>query len=77
MNPYTQYDDSVSIAKGIGIMLMVLGHSGFYQYGTALLGMFHMPLFFFISGYCFNLRHLDNWSGYAIKRIRKLYIPFY
>lgn len=43
-------DDFITIAKGIGIILMVLGHSGFYDYGNAVIHMFHMPLFFFVSG---------------------------
>ena len=37
-------NESVSIAKGIAILLMVLAHSGFYRYGCLWINIFHMPL---------------------------------
>lgn len=76
MDSNIQYDNSVSFAKGIGILLMVLGHTYFSAYGYALIYMFHMPLFFFLSGYCFKQSHLDDFRSYARKRISKIYIPF-
>lgn len=41
-----------SIVKGIGIILMVIGHasSPFHDF----IYLFHMPLFFMISGFFFN-----------------------
>lgn len=71
-----QYDHSLSFAKGIGIMLMVLGHTYFSTHGYTLIYMFHMPLFFFVSGYCFRKSHLEDFRNYAKKRISKIYIPF-
>lgn len=54
------------IAKGIGIILVVYGHvargvynaglpmdEGFYRQVDSIIYSFHMPLFFFISGYFF------------------------
>ena len=53
----------VDIAKGIGILLVVLGHNlrglfssgiikktGFFFYMESIIYSFHMPLFFFLSG---------------------------
>ena len=76
MNNSLQFDNSVSFAKGIGIMLMVLGHTFFSAYGYAVIYMFHMPLFFFLSGYCFRVSHLENFKNYAMKRISRIYVPF-
>ena len=76
MNNNIQFDDSVSFAKGIGIMLMVLGHTFFFAYGYRVIYMFHMPLFFFLSGYCFKESHLGNFRNYAKKRISRIYVPF-
>ena len=53
-------DHGVSIAKGIAIILMVLAHTRFSQYGGFYINMFHMPLFFFMSGYCFKEKYLDE-----------------
>ena len=76
MNYSIQFDNSVSFAKGIGIMLMVLGHTFFSAYGYAVIYMFHMPLFFFLSGYCFRVSHLEDFRNYAKKRVNRIYIPF-
>ena len=51
-------DNSVSIAKGIAIILMVLAHTRFSEYGNYWINMFHMPLFFFFAGYCFKDKYL-------------------
>lgn len=57
INTITKRDDLLDIVKGIGIMLVVLGHTlqGIYtdfdnNLVFRLIYSFHMPLFFFISG---------------------------
>lgn len=52
--------ESVTIAKAIGIILMVVGHSGLGGYPIRFIYLFHMPLFFFLSGYCFKESY---WKG--------------
>ncbi len=37
---------------------------------------FHMPLFFFISGYLYAVKNKLNWPDYNIKRFKRLIIPF-
>ena len=69
-------DDSVSISKGIAIMLMVIVHARFSKYGDTLITMFHMPLFFFFSGYCFKERYLKETKEFVIKRFRGIYSPY-
>jgi polysaccharide biosynthesis protein PslL len=47
----------LDIAKGIGILLVVLGHNDFEVISVfvqRLIYSFHMPLFFFLSGYFLN-----------------------
>lgn len=43
-------DDTVDIAKGIGILFVVGGHCGF-EIANLPAYSFHMPLFYFISGF--------------------------
>lgn len=69
-------DESVSIAKGIAITLMVLVHARFSEYGGKYINMFHMPLFFFFSGYCFKETYLADFKKYITKKINGIYIPF-
>lgn len=66
----------ISIAKGIGIILMVIGHSGCPSYMRNFIYMFHMPLFFIISGYCFKSYYLYNFKLFAKKKFVGLYLPF-
>ena len=49
--------DWADVAKGIGILLMAVGHSAIPpdRWGIWIYS-FHMPLFFFLSGYFFSLR---------------------
>lgn len=48
--------DSLDILKGIGIILVVVGHMiGNQLYIRPWIYAFHMPLFFMVSGYCFNI----------------------
>jgi len=60
--------------RGIGIMLIVLGHtsSPFSNY----VYQFHVPLFFFISGYLFNSAYFDNPIRFINKRINRLYLKY-
>ena len=43
--------DYIDLAKGIGILLVVIGHGAFNNFG---INIFHMPLFFCISGLTFT-----------------------
>lgn len=69
-------DDSIDIAKGLAILLLVLSHSQFSDYGVAFINMMHMPLFFFFSGYCFKEKYLEDFPAFIHQRIKGLYVPF-
>lgn len=69
-------DNSVSIAKAIAILLMVLAHTWFMDIGDKWINMFHMPLFFFMAGYCFKKKYLADFKTFASKRVSGLYKPF-
>ena len=65
----------LDIAKGICILLMVVGHSGmpdglhFFIYG------FHMPFFFFVSGITTNVSR--PFKTFLSCKIKGLMIPFF
>jgi len=64
----------IDIAKGIGIILMIIGHMPLKnEYISNFIYCFHMPLFFIISGYLFTYK--DNKE--CLKNIvRKLLVPY-
>lgn len=55
---------------------MVVGHSGCPLLLHDWLYTFHMPFFFFISGYLFNLTSLNAFLPFCRRKIRSLWWPF-
>lgn len=72
----------IDICKGIGITLMVLSHVGLIgSVGAAanwIIHAFHMPLFFFVSGYLYKSAK-DNipLTEYLKKKAYNLLIPYF
>lgn len=64
------------MTKGVAIILMVMAHARVSHYGIVFINMFHMPLFFIMSGYCFKESYLYDFKGFAWKRIKGAYWPF-
>lgn len=71
--------ESLDIAKGIGIFLVVVGHSTFIN-DTILrwIFSFHMPLFFIISGILISHKNEENTSirSIAVRKARSILIPY-
>lgn len=70
-------NNNIDIIKGIAIILMVYGHT----FGVArdFIYLFHMPVFIFVSGYCFNKAHgasLQQAEEYFFSRVRRLLVPY-
>lgn len=68
------YDENIDKLKGFGILLTVVGHSGGPL--SSIIYLFHMPLFYFLSGYTFKESNADNIIFLVKKRLKSLYIPF-
>ena len=60
----------IDIAKALGVVLVVLGHTGLPEVFRRWVYIFHMPLFFYISGMFFKPVTLDV----AIKKKGKAYL---
>lgn len=76
MSNITQKAEWVDLCRGMGIFLVVLGHtmlsnpiSGVYIYG------FHMPLFFFISGLVSNYKKY-SFKDFIKSRFNTLILPY-
>ena len=64
----------VDLYRGIGILLMVMGHIGFGKIFDHYVHAFHMPMFFFASGYFFK-RDQSSRSFFASK-VKALLVPY-
>ena len=65
----------LDIAKGITILLMILGHTSIPRIPSNFIFSFHMPLFFLASGWCTNWGK-DSLIRFINKKIKNLIIPF-
>lgn len=64
----------IDILKGLGIILMVAGYSGFPF--TRFIYLFHMAIFFMASGFCFKSESSAN-VGTTIKFIKRRFITLW
>ena len=69
-------DTTISICKGIAIILMVIAHAEAPGWLCKFIFEFHMPLFFITAGYFFSLKYLHDEATFVKKRVRGLYWPF-
>ncbi len=68
-------DTKIDVSKALGIMLIVYGHSGLLF--TNYVYLFHVPLFFIISGYFF-INNIDLPILLLLKKLFKnLVLPYY
>lgn len=72
----SERDNSISILKGIGIILVIIGHSCCPPLLYSIIYSFHMPLFFIASGYFFKEKYLTQKKTFVVNKIKKLYLPF-
>ena len=87
--PPTQRLDEIDVAKGIGILLVVVGHIvavrsegpvGYAVFKTYLY-QFHMPFFMYLSGFAF-WRACEKYGDveavkYTLARANRLLVPFF
>ena len=65
--------DWIDIAKGIGILSVVLGHS--FESLTPIIYSFHMPLFLILAGYTIKPIQNNEWIQVERKDFRRLIVP--
>lgn len=68
----------IDIARGIGIILLVLGHiitgnSPIFNW----IFSFHMPLFFFISGMTASEKQLNNFPAFVVKKLKSRVLAYF
>lgn len=67
-------DKSIDIAKGLGIFLVVWGHMSPPSGISMTIWLFHMPLFFLLSGMTLNLKY--DFLDFAKNKVKSLLLPF-
>lgn len=72
------------LAKGIGIILVVLGHffpegaPSWYAHMRQVIYSFHMPLFLFVSGFVYMHTRRDiPYGAFLLKKARRIAVPYF
>lgn len=65
--------DYLDLAKGMGIVLVIMGHSLFPLH--IAIDIFHMPLFFLISGITFSFYKNQDIGLFLTRKIDRILIP--
>lgn len=66
-------DESLDMAKGIAMLAVIAAHVGCVQPITIFFYIFHLPIFFIISGYFY---HCESWKVFMRKKIKGYLIPY-
>lgn len=74
MNDKIQRIEWIDMAKGYGIIFVLIGHVDM-PYITNYIYAFHIPLFFFLSGYVFNAN--KDYKTFFLKKLRRMIIPYF
>ncbi|MDF2647185.1 MAG: hypothetical protein K0Q73_2990 [Paenibacillus sp.] len=67
----------LDVCKGIGIILVVLGHIFLTNPIRTWIYSFHMPFFFFLSGYTLYLSKTTDYKEFVLRRLKSLIIPYF
>lgn len=72
-------EDFIDVAKGIGITLVIIGHSGIPEMIYKFIYGFHMPLFFIISGFLYNYAKWNQLGFKTLvrKKFKAYIIPYF
>lgn len=66
----------VDVFRGLGIMFMILGHVNFTESFNIYIHAFHMPMFFFVTGYFYGMKKM-SYKDFLLHDLRTLIIPYF
>ncbi len=70
--------NEVAIVKGIGIVLMVVGHTAFKH--SQYIYLFHMAVFFIAAGFLYNDdcgKDIGSCINFIINKVNRLWLPYF
>lgn len=66
----------IDVLKGVGMILVVIGHTSEKNVLNDWVYTFHMPLFFALSGYLWEQKSGIDFKSFLFKRVRSILWPF-
>ena len=68
--------DYIDIAKGLGMLAIIWGHIMLSGWSCKMVYGFHIPVFFMLSGMCFNQKKYNTFGELIVRRIKTLLVPY-
>lgn len=68
--------DTIDVAKGIGILLVVFAHVNLSPPAIVVIYAFHMPLFFILAGMMFNNEKYSSAKALLKNKFRTMILPY-
>ena len=68
--------DIWNIIKGMAIISVVIGHCSMCSFTEQYVNQYHLAVFFFVSGYFFKEKYIDDKRTFVWKKVKKLYLLF-
>ena len=62
--------------KGIAIISVVIGHCTLSSFAEQYVNQYHLAVFFFVSGYFFKEKYIDDKRTFVWKKVKKLYLLY-
>lgn len=62
--------------KGLAITSVVIGHCTLFPFIERFVNQYHLAVFFFVSGYFFKERYIEEKRIFVWKKMKKLYLLF-
>ena len=69
--------DWIDICKFLSITLVICLHFGVPHFIDSFVHLFHMPIFFFLSGLCLRPEKFQSFSEFSSNRARRLLQPYF
>ncbi|MBQ5561171.1 MAG: acyltransferase family protein [Lachnospiraceae bacterium] len=69
-----QRNTTMDVAKALAMLAVIIGHTKYNDNLRMVLYAFHLPVFFIISGYFFNIK--ESFSRFFIKKTKAYVIPY-
>lgn len=69
-------DSTIDLYKGIGIVLVMMGHIGFGNTSSYIAHSFHMPMFFLISGFLYRRSEGNSFYTWIKRKVTGLLVPY-
>lgn len=74
---YTERIGWLDMAKAFAILMVFIGHKTANNHIEQYIYSFHLPLFFWLSGFTFNAGKYSSFRIFLYRRIRTLLVPYF